>query len=79
MANCPVCGSSAQIDNSNVHELKISCSQCSKFALTDIAFNIIPRDRYPNWSQTLQEYIRMNQTDGFVEITTKVIKSIFGY
>jgi len=77
MANCPVCGNSAQIDNSNTHELKITCSQCAKFAITDVALNIIPKDIYPNWSQKLQEYIRMNQSSGFVEITAARIKAIF--
>jgi hypothetical protein len=79
MAHCPVCGSSAQIDDSNPHELKITCTGCAKFVLTDVALNTIPKDRYPNWQQTLQEFIRMNQTASFVEITDPVIKSIFGY
>ena len=79
MAHCPVCGSTAQIDASNPHELKITCTECAKFALTDVAFNTIPKDLYPDWPQTLQEFIRMNQTDSFVEINDRVIKSIFGY
>ncbi len=79
MASCPICNSPAQVDNSNIHNLKIICSRCAKFALTDVAFNIIPKDRYPDWSQTLQEYIQMNQTDEYVEITVGKIKTIFGF
>jgi hypothetical protein len=79
MENCPVCGNPAKVDDSNPHNIKITCSQCAKFAITDVAINIIPKQRYPNWSHTLQEYIRMNQTDGFVEISTGKIRTILGF
>lgn len=79
MTSCPICNSPAEIDNSNIHNLKIICSQCAKFALTDVAFNIIPKNTHPDWSHTLQEYIQMNQTKDYVEITVEKIKTIFGF
>lgn len=79
MADCLICGSPAQIDNSNIHMLKITCTQCAKFAITDIVLNSIPKNRYPNWAQILQEYIRMNQTADYVLIDKRRIDIIFGF
>lgn len=77
MAKCVICSSEGIIDNSNIHEPKIDCSSCGKFSITDVALNIIPKNVNPNWRAKLQNWIRMNQTDGYVLITTSVIKSIF--
>lgn len=77
MAKCNICGSEAVIDNTNIHKPKITCTSCGKFSITDVALNIIPKKVDPNWEMKLQNWIRMNQTDGYVLITTSVIKSIF--
>lgn len=77
MAKCVICENEAVINNTNLHESKISCSSCCKFSITDVAFNIIPKDVDPNWRTKLQNWIGMNQTDGFILITTSVVKSIF--
>jgi len=77
MAKCVICTSEAIIDNTNIHEPKIACSSCGKFSIAETAFNVIPKDVYPNWQYKLQEWIRMNQTDGYVLITTSVVDSIF--
>ena len=58
---------------------KSDCPKCAKFAITDVALAIIPKDRYPNWANKLQEYIHTNQTNGFVEITELKIKILFGF
>ena len=78
MATCPICGSEAKIENANPHLENITCSDCAKFALPETIKNTLP-GHDPNWSKKLQEYIRMNQTEEFIEINDKVIKSIFGY
>jgi len=74
MSKCVVCNNNAQIDNTNIHELKITCPSCGKFSITDVALAIIPKNIYPNWRAKLQEWIRMNQD---VLVTESVIKSIF--
>ncbi|GIK23051.1 MAG: hypothetical protein BroJett005_24650 [Ignavibacteriota bacterium] len=77
MAKCVICNSEAVIDNTNVHDPKIACSSCGKFSITDVAVNVIPKNVDPNWNTKLQNWIRMNQIDGYVPITTSVVKSIF--
>ena len=77
MVKCVICNSEAVIDNSNIHEPKIACSSRGKFSITDVALNIIPKNVYPNWKTKLQNWIRMNQIDGYALITTSVVKSIF--
>jgi transcription elongation factor Elf1 len=77
MAICIICNSEAIIDNKNIHEPKITCSSCGKFSIAETAFNIIPKDVYPDWRSKLQEWIRMNQTADYVLITRSIIKSIF--
>lgn len=77
MAKCVICNNEAVIDTSNVHEPKIACSSCGKFSITDVASNIIPKNVDPRWNEKLQNWIRMNQTDGYVPVTTSVVKSIF--
>ena len=78
MSTCPVCGYEAKIEHANSHLENITCTNCAKFALPETTKNSLP-NHDTNWSRKAQEYIRMNQTDGFVEITDRVIKSIFGY
>lgn len=77
MAKCIICNSEAHVDDSNIHELKIACSACGKFRITDVALSVIPRDLYPNWRSKLQEWIRFNQDASHVLITEARIKSIF--
>lgn len=77
MPNCLICNSVATIDNSNIHEPKVTCPSCGKYAISDVAFNVIPKDLYPNWNVKLQDWIRLNQNDGYVLITQTIIKSIF--
>lgn len=77
MAKCFVCNNEAQIDSTNIHEPNITCPSCGKFSITDVAINIIPKNVDLNWRIKLQNWIKMNQTDGYVGITTSVVKSIF--
>ena len=77
MTICLICNSKADIDDNNTHEPKIACSSCGKFRITDVALNVIPKNVDPNWRIKIQDWIRMNQTDGYVLITTSVIKTIF--
>ena len=79
MQHCLLCSNSASIDNSSIHESKIDCSICGKYSITATAINTIPKDRYSNWSQMLQNYIKANQISGRVIITTDTIHSLFGY
>lgn len=74
MANCVICNNNAQIDNTNIHELKIICSSCGSFSITDVALNLIQINQYPNWRAKLQEWIRLRQD---VLVTEGIIKSIF--
>lgn len=77
MAKCLICSNEAVIDDTNVHEPKIACSSCGKFSITDVALNVIPKNVDPNWQNKIQNWIRMNQTDGYILITTSTVKSIF--
>lgn len=77
MCKCIICESDARIDNSNIHEPKITCSSCGQFSITDTAYNIIPKSVDFNWSNKIQNWIRTNQQDGFVLITESVIRTIF--
>lgn len=77
MTNCIICNSEAKIDETNPHEFKITCKFCGKFSITDVALNVIPKNVNKNWSKKIQDWIKMNHTDGHVLITTSVIKSIF--
>lgn len=79
MQNCFLCNNSASFDDSNFHEPKIDCSICGKYSITDVAINTIPKDRYPNWPQVLQKYIKENQIFGRVAINTGIIHNLFGY
>jgi hypothetical protein len=77
MAKCIICNSEAKIDDTNPHEFKITCTSCGKFSITDVAVNVIPKNTDPKWISKLQNWIRMNQTEGYVFITTSIIRSIF--
>ncbi len=77
MAKCVICNNEAVVDDTNKHELKIACSSCGKFSITDVALNVIPKNVDPNWQTKLQNWIRMSQSDGYVSISTSIVKSIF--
>jgi hypothetical protein len=79
MPNCFICNNEASVNNSNVHEPEYDCSECGEYSITEIAMNIIPKERYPNWSQMLQRFVKENQATGSVVITVDKIKTIFGF
>ena len=79
MPKCYICDSEAEINNSNIHDVEYDFSECGEYRITDIAMNSIPIDRYPNWSQKLQKFVKENQVTGRVVITVDTIKEVFGF